>query len=77
MQLITAAPTSVSIPGGTLRIIIWASAAGVYINYNAAASANTMPVPSSPFAIDINATDAALLYAIGDAAKKLNIVFQG
>ena len=73
----TLAELSVTVPAGTKRITMYASAAGITWNYNAAATAGTLAVSASPTIIDINATDLALLQFLGDATKTLNLIFQG
>ena len=59
------------------KILIWASASGVTMNYNAAAAAGSIPVPTTPLALDISAADLALLQLLGNATITVNVIQQG
>jgi hypothetical protein len=59
------------------KILIWASAAGVTMNYNAAAAAGSIPVPTTPLALDCNAADLALLQMIGNASITVALIQEG
>jgi hypothetical protein len=58
------------------RLLLWASASGINMAYNTAATNTTIPVPTTPMAIDCNATDLALIQMIGDGAKTVNVIQQ-
>lgn len=73
----TTATIGVAIPAGTLRLTLAASASGITVNYNAAATTGGFPVPTYPLPMDCNATDAALLQFLGDNSATVSIVFQG
>jgi hypothetical protein len=67
---------ALTIAAGVLRILVWASASGVYMDYNQLATSASMPVPTTPFAIEINATDLALISLLGDGSKTVSIIQQ-
>lgn len=76
-HVITAAPLSMTVPAGTKRITMWASAEGITFAYNATATASDCPVPTTPMTIDILAADAALLHFYGNETSVLGVLFQG
>ncbi len=59
------------------KILIWASAAGVTMNYNAAAISGSIPVPTTPLALDCNAADLALVPLLGNASITVNVNQKG
>jgi hypothetical protein len=87
MAVLTPADTSKAVSGGgglglsvvgtVSKIVIWASAAGGTMNYNGAATSSTVPVPTTPLALDCNAADLALLQLLGNATLTVNIVQMG
>jgi hypothetical protein len=74
-QTVTA--LGLSIVSTVAKILIWASAAGVTVNYNGPATSGSIPVPTTPTALDISAADLALLQLLGDATITVNIVQEG
>ncbi len=79
-------PTATSETVGTLglsiistisKVLLWASAAGVTMNYNAAAISGSIPVPTTPLALDCNAADLALLQLLGNATITVNVIQMG
>jgi hypothetical protein len=61
----------------TAKVVLWASAAGAYLAYNGAASSASIPIPTSPLALDCNAADLALLQMIGDGSKTVFVIQEG
>lgn len=77
---LTTTGLGVTIPPTTRKIVVSASSAGTFWNYNgAASSSSSVPVPTTPLALDCNATDAALLNFYGQAstAATYTLYFQG
>jgi hypothetical protein len=59
------------------KIILWASGAGVTMNYNAAATSSTVQVPITPTEMDCNAADLALVQLLGNASLTVNLIQLG
>jgi hypothetical protein len=73
----TLAQLGLTVAAGCKRLILWASGAGVTVNYNGAATAGTIPVPTQPWTLDCQAADVSLLQFLGNGALTLNVVQMG
>jgi hypothetical protein len=84
MQVLTPTATSKTVGTLTLTIVasvktitIWASSTGVTMNYNAAATAGSVAVPTTPMEMDVNSADLALLQFLGNGTLTVNIIQLG
>ncbi len=68
---------SVAIVAAVVRIVVWAASTGTYLNYNAAASSSTIPIPTTPTEIHINAADLALMQFLGNASINVYLIQAG
>ena len=68
---------SASLQGTLQAVIICASGAGAFMNYNAGASTGTMPVPTNPMTISISYSDLQLLHFYGNGSVTVSIILLG
>ena len=70
----TLATLSVTINPALRKIIVSASATGVYMAIGGAATSGSYPVPTTPLVLDMLPVEAATLQFLGDGAKTINLV---
>ncbi len=84
MAVLTPAGTSKAVSGAgglgltiistVAKVLLWASSSGVTMNYNAAATSSTVPVPTAATELDISAADLALLQLLGNSEITVNVI---